>query len=125
LALVASLALTACGSDLPPPLPDPGPTSGLDTSEMLNTLTKDQAAAFCDWVAGRFGGYGRGVTCTNGTSISAEGSQAQCIHDWMTASPNCPLTVGDFEECVNGAIVKPRCASIPPVCIGVVFCKPQ
>jgi hypothetical protein len=117
------VALAACGGDLPPPLPDPGPSSGLDTGLMLNALSKDEAAAFCDWIAGRFGGYGRGVTCADGSTLSARGSQAQCVNDWMTASPTCPLTVGDFEECVNGAVVKPRCASVPPVCIGVVLCK--
>jgi hypothetical protein len=119
----AVAAWAACGSDLPPPLPDPGPTSGIDPGKMLNTLTKEEAVAFCDWTAGRFGGYGRGVTCSDGTSISARGSQAQCVSDWMNASPSCPLSVGDFEECVNGAVVQPRCATVPPVCIGVVFCK--
>ena len=123
LALLAVVWAAACGSDLGPPLPDPGPSSGLDTSLMLNGLTKAQAQSFCDWVAGRFGGYGRGVTCSDGSTLSAESSQAQCVNDWMTASPSCPLTVGDFEECVNGAVVKPRCQSVPPVCIGVVLCK--
>jgi hypothetical protein len=123
LLLVAVVGAAACGSDLGPPLPDPGPSSGLPTSLMLNALTKDQAVAFCDWIAGRFGGYGRGVTCSDGTSLSARGNQAECVNDWMTASPNCPLSVGDFEECVNGAVVKPRCPSVPPVCLGVVFCK--
>jgi hypothetical protein len=121
--LAAAAACAACGSDLGPPLPDPGPTSGIDPSKMLNALTKDEAVAFCDWTAGRFGGYGRGVTCGDGTSISARASQAQCVSDWMSASPSCPLTVGDFEQCVNGAVVKPRCATVPPVCLGIVLCK--
>jgi hypothetical protein len=123
LTFAAVAALAACGSDVGPTLPDPGPTSGIDSSKMLNALTKDEATAFCDWTAGRFGGYGRGVTCTDGSTLAARGSQAQCVNDWMTASPTCPLTVGDFEECVNGAVVKPRCTTIPAVCSGVAFCK--
>jgi hypothetical protein len=123
LAVVVAVTLSACGADLPPPLADPGPNSGVDTSKNLNALTKDEAVTFCDWIAGRFGGYGRGVTCADGTTLAARGSQAQCVSDWMNASASCPLTVGDFEECVNGAVVKPRCSTVPPVCIGVVFCK--
>jgi hypothetical protein len=122
-AIAAVVAIVACGSDVGPPLPDPGPTSGIDPSKMLNALTRDEAAAFCDWTAGRFGGYGRGVTCSDGSTLSARGSQAQCVNDWMTASPSCPLTVGDFEECVDGAVVKPRCATVPGVCFGVALCQ--
>jgi hypothetical protein len=118
-----ALVIGACGPDLGPPLPDPGPSSGLDASKMLIDLTREEAAAFCDWTAGRFGGYGRGITCADGSTLSARQSQAQCVEDWTTANPNCPLSVGDFEECVNGGVVEPRCASVPPVCLGVVFCQ--
>jgi len=115
--------MASCGADLGPALPDPGPSSGLDPETMLADLTKAEAIAFCDWTAGRFGGYGRGVTCADGTTLSARQSEALCVMDWTTASPNCPLTVGDFEECVNGAVVVPRCRTVPPVCLGVVLCR--
>jgi hypothetical protein len=117
-------ATVACGSDLGPPLPDPGPSSGLDRGKLFVDLTRDEAGAFCDWMAGRFGGYGRGVTCADGSTLSARQSMALCVNDWATANKGCPLSVGDFEDCINGAVVKPQCPRVPPVCLGLALCLP-
>jgi hypothetical protein len=121
---VACGSMIACGSDLGPPLPDPGPSSGLDRGTLFVDLTQNQAGSFCDWMAGRFGGYGRGVTCVDGSTLSARQSKAQCVNDWATASKSCPLSVGDFEDCINGAVAQPRCQRVPPVCLGLTLCLP-
>jgi hypothetical protein len=123
LVLALGAAGPACG-DSAPSLPDPGPSSGLDPSSRIPDLTDAQAGALCDWIAGRFGGYGQGVTCADGTTLSARQSRELCMMDFQSTSSSCTATVSDLQDCTNGAVAQPRCATVPAVCFVILTCMP-
>ena len=118
--LAAGVAGPACGDSAK--LPDPGPSSGVDANTRIPALSDADAIALCDWIAGRFGGYGQGVTCTDGTTLSARQSRELCVGDFHNTSPTCTATVGNLEECTNGAVAQPRCATVPAVCFVILTC---
>jgi len=119
-AVVVAAASSACGGDSS--TPDPGPSSGVSTGTRIVDLSEADATALCDWVAGRFGGYGHGVMCTNGMTVSARQSRELCVMDYHNAAATCPVTVGDIEACANESIGPPVCASVPPVCAALLAC---
>lgn len=122
-AVVVAASGSACGGDSS--TPDPGPSSGVSTGTRVVDLSEADATALCDWVAGRFGGYGHGVTCSNGTTVSARQSRELCVMDYRTVSPTCPVTVSDIEACANQSIGPPVCASVPSVCAALIACVVQ
>jgi hypothetical protein len=82
-------------------------------------LTPDEKAQLCDWAASLFGGYGRSVSCTDGTSASSKSSQAACVADAIP--PGCEATVADEEACgrkvhdfCGSALDMPECAPLLP-----------
>ena len=85
-------------------------------------LSDADATALCDWVAGRFGGYGHGVTCTNGMTVTARQTRELCVMDYQNVSPTCPVTVGEIEACANQSVGPPVCASVPSVCAALIAC---
>jgi hypothetical protein len=117
--VVFGVALAACGDSS---TPDPGPSSGVDADTRIIDLSDANAVALCDWVAGKFGGYGRGVTCTDGTTLSARQTRELCLMDYRNASPSCTATVGDIEQCTNEGVGPPRCATVPAACFVVIPC---
>ena len=105
-------------------MPDPGPSTGLDANARIVDLSLADATALCDWVAGRFGGYGQGVTCTDNTTLSARQSRELCVMDFQNVSSTCTATVGNIQDCTNGAVAQPRCAAVPAVCFVILTCAP-
>jgi hypothetical protein len=57
-AVVVAAAGSACGGDSS--TPGPGQSSGVSTGTRVVDLSEADGIALCDWVAGRFGGYGQG-----------------------------------------------------------------
>ncbi|WP_437762760.1 hypothetical protein WMF27_44570 [Sorangium sp. So ce281] len=122
--VVAALALAAaagCGDGDGDDLPDPGPSSGLSPELPLFDLPEADAATLCDWVAGRFGGYGRRVDCGGGAFVSSAPSRAECVRSYQAADDTCAATIGVVEACVNGAVEGP-CTALPVDCVELLFC---
>jgi hypothetical protein len=121
LALALLCALAACGGDQS--LPDPGPSSGLDPNEPLVSITADQLDLLCHWSAGRFGGWGRRVTCANGDYLTGPVNEAACGQMSSMFSMNpvlCTETLSDFEACVNGVTTTHSCIALPGICFELV-----
>jgi hypothetical protein len=82
-----------------------GPSSGLPRGSTFGSLTNAQAVVLCDWTNARQGGYGRNVTCTDGSTQTTDPNQAECVAAVPTAGSYCPtLTVGDAEDCANAVL---------------------
>jgi hypothetical protein len=120
-ALTTAVAGSGCGG-ADSMTPDPGPSSGIGASTRIVDLTDAQGTALCDWVAGRFGGYGHGVTCTDGTTLSARQTRELCMTDYLNAPSTCTATVGDVESCTNDGVGPPTCSSVPASCFAVISC---
>jgi hypothetical protein len=119
-ALLMGVANAGCGGDSS--LPDPGPSSSLDPSTRLVDLSEADVITLCDWTAGRFGGYGQGVTCSDGLTVSARQSRELCVMDYRSASSTCSVTVGDIQTCTNQAVGPPVCATVPQACFAILTC---
>jgi hypothetical protein len=123
-AATMSVAGSGCGGSSSS---DAGTDAGSDVSGPgLNTrlvdLSEAEAAALCDWVAGRFGGYGQGVTCGDGLTVSARQTRELCVMDYRTVSSTCAVTVGDIQACANQAVGPPVCATVPQICLALLSC---
>ena len=103
---------------------DAGSSSGVFTGTRLVDLSDADAIALCDWTAARFGGYGQGVTCTNGITVTARQTRELCVMDYQNVSPTCAVTVGEIEACANQSVGPPVCASVPSVCGALLACAP-
>jgi hypothetical protein len=83
----------------------PGDSSngtGTPKSTKLGMLTTAQAGTECDYVNNKQGGYGRSVTCADGSMQTTDPDKASCVADVPVAGAGCPtLTVGDLEDCAN------------------------
>jgi hypothetical protein len=117
LGLLLVLAGGACddGADAPPlPLP---------AERQLRTLSGAERAQLCDWIAARFGGYGKTLKCADG-SRSSRDSQAECVES--LTGLDCEATVGDADTCIDLTL---SCASFfvvlsNPACQRVAACAP-
>lgn len=121
-AVVVAVAGYGCGGDSS--TTDPGPSSGVSTSTRLVDLTPADAIALCDWTAAKFGGYGHGVTCMDGVTVTARQTRELCVMDYQNAAPTCAVTVGEIEACANQSVGPPVCASVPAVCAALLACVP-
>lgn len=121
-AVVFAVAGSACGGDSS--TPDPGPSSGVSTSTRLVDLSAADAIALCDWTAAKFGGYGHGVTCANGVTVTARQTRELCVMDYQNAAPTCAVTVAEIEACANQSVGPPVCASVPSICAALLACVP-
>jgi hypothetical protein len=83
-----------------------GPSSGLPRGSTVGSLTTAQAVVLCDWTNARQGGYGRNVTCTDGSTQTTDPNQADCVAGVPFFLSYCPtLTVGDAEDCTNAVLI--------------------
>ena len=119
--VVATLSVASCDSG-GATLPDPGPNSGLlDTTTTIYGLSADDDATLCSWEAGRLGGYGRSREC-GVITISSPSNEADCVSVFQSFSAACPITVLDFQDCVNAAVDGPcPSGSIPGACSNFVY----
>lgn len=89
---------------------DDGASSGLPRGTTIANLTPAQAGRLCDWGDNKEGGYGRTVTCPDGSTVSNDPDQASCVTTLPLVGVGCPATtVGDIEDCLN-AIGTDLCA---------------
>jgi hypothetical protein len=119
-AVFVAVAGSACGGDSS--TPDPGPSSGVSTGTRVVDLSDADGIALCDWVAARLGGYGHGVTCMDGITVTARQTRELCMMDYQNVSPTCAVTVGEIEACANQSVGPPVCASVPAVCGALIAC---
>ena len=119
-AVVVAVAGPTCDGDSS--TTGPGSSSGVSTSTRVVDLSDAEGMALCDWVAARLGGYGQGVTCADGVSVTARQTRELCVMDYRSVSPTCPVTVGEIEACANQAVGPPVCASVPSVCAALIAC---
>ena len=111
---------SACDSGSSASLPDPGPSTGLDTTAPIAGLSPVEDATLCDWVAGRLGGYGRTRTCGD-AKVSSPATQAACVSDFESLTTGCPITVGDLQSCVNASLAGPcPSGSLPADCFNLI-----
>jgi hypothetical protein len=79
-----------------------GNSSGLPRETTIANLTAEQVGRLCDWGDNREGGYGRTVTCPDGSSVSNDPDMATCVLNLPLFGSSCPgATVGDAEDCLN------------------------
>lgn len=98
-----STLLAACGSSsgTAPPV---GNSSGLPRSSTIASLTTAQAGTLCDWANAKEGGYGRSMTCPDGSDGSTDPSRESCVSLVVYLGIKCPtLSVGDLEDCGNAS----------------------
>ena len=76
--------------------------SGIPRSTTFAMLSSAQAGAECDYLNGKQGGYGRSVTCSDGSTETTDDSKASCVADAPAVGAACPtFTVGDAEDCAS------------------------
>ena len=121
-AVVVAVAGAACGGGSSSTTPDAGSSSGVSASTRVVDLSDADGMALCDWVAAKLGGYGQGVTCGDGVSVTARQTRELCVMDYQNVSPTCPVTVGEIEACANQSVGPPVCASVPAVCGALIAC---
>ena len=113
--------------------PDAGAGPDIDPSKRMLALAPEEEAFLCNWLAGEWGGYGGALRCEAGGEIlAAPLSQPHCLMvlDLPRWTPTCPLTVGQFESCiewqaqnvclvgiVSGPMLPPECQlELGPAC---------
>jgi hypothetical protein len=79
-----------------------GSSSGLPRETTIANLTTEQIGRLCDWGDNKEGGYGRTVTCPDGSSVSNDPDMATCVSTLPFFGSSCPrATVADAEDCLN------------------------
>ena len=96
---VAMLLLAACGGGDGSSL---GMNSGVPRATALASLTQTQAGTLCDWTTGKQGGYGRTVSCSDGSQQGTDPDKATCMESIPYIGAACPtLTVANIEDCAS------------------------
>jgi hypothetical protein len=116
LAMVVGLGLASVSCGGSGGAAGPG-ASGLEKSRSWNSLTAAEKGILCDWVAAKFGGYGKTIDCGNGTGIGSNTSQQACI-DSLPAT--CAATVAAYEQCADDASCET--GPFPPSCAPLLAC---
>jgi hypothetical protein len=88
----------------------------------MTELTNEEVETLCDWVAGRFGGYARRRTCSDGSFLGSQQSRQACINDWKNAPATCAMNVGTVEDCINGVVSQAVCTHLPFDCFDLLLC---
>ena len=115
--LVAVLLLAACGGS------GNGSGTGLPAWATFSSLNQAQAARLCDWVNHNQGGYGRSVTCSDGSQQTTDADKASCVDVVPQVGIECPtLTVGDVENCVNVIGPMPCAVTTSAACANLAAC---
>lgn len=100
-----------------------GNSSGVPRSSTVGSLDGSQAATLCDWENAKQGGYGRSVTCPDGSTQTTDPDRATCVSQAPYFSTYCPtLTVGDLEDCANALGTNICNVATEPACGPVATC---
>jgi hypothetical protein len=86
----------------------------IDPNARIVTLTNMQLGELCDWMETQLGGYGQVAQCSVG-SVQQPANQAVCVME-ITFQPLCPVTVRDFETCIQEEAPSKGCV-IPNQCV--------
>lgn len=92
-------------------------TSGIDPTTRLDALTPEQKAAYCDWAASRYCGYGHRVDCGDGSFLGVD-SQEACVK--RMDNTVCASTVGENESCERQTSCLDQ---FPDSCLAVSMCQ--
>jgi len=109
--LLVTVTTFACSSS---------PSTSLDPSAKLNTLSTAGQEALCDWTAQVQGGYGAFIPCAGGApGLEVAMNQATCVAESVQHfdQPTCTATVGDWMTCVKWALAI-HCSTNPPAPTG-------
>ena len=105
-------ALSASDAGLPP----------VDPALMMATLGNAQLGQICDWMYSLLGGYGQIVHCQIGMMTNPT-DQAECVAEHSYNTAGCPLTVGQFESCIEAEVPTDGCDEPDPQCTPVFYCR--
>jgi hypothetical protein len=97
----------------------PAGDPAVDGSKRIDSLTASEKAALCDWGASLYGGYGREVTCADGSTSSSSDSREVCVNDPV---PQCPITVAEFVPCARKVHDLCVAALATAECAGLLAC---
>ena len=113
LVILSAVGVVSCGSG----------SSSLDPNKRIADLTPDEQKQLCDETAAAQGGYGRTVTCPDGSIAMTDSNQASCLGGVQAAPQYCPaLTVGDILNCAHSQ-GHDLCSSTPvPECQAYLDC---
>ena len=75
--------------------------SGVGGTEAIANLTDEEKTQICDWVASLYGGYGRSMTCPDGTPVIGPSTQADCLAQATSIRSGCAATVAQEESCMQ------------------------
>lgn len=111
IAMLFSLAMLACGSN------DGAP---LDPAKHLGELTSAEQEQLCDATNDPQGGYGRQVTCSDGSTQVTDKNRDSCLASLDMVAAGCPdLRVGDAVDCSEAIgtelcrfATEPRCKTV-------------
>ena len=79
-----------------------GPSSGLPRTAAIGSLSPSDAGILCDWTNAKQGGYGRAVSCADGTQQGTDPDKTSCVQSVGDYGGSCPtLTVADVEDCAD------------------------
>jgi hypothetical protein len=100
-----------------------GNSSGLPRSSTVGSLDSSQAATLCDWENAKQGGYGRSVSCPDGSTQTTDANRAYCVSAVPYFATYCPtLTVGEVEDCANALGTNICNIATEPACAPVAAC---
>jgi hypothetical protein len=74
--------------------------SGVAPDRPLRGLSLDERTVFCDWRAGRLGGYGQRRACGK-AAVTSGASQDACVQSLARLPAACAATVSKAEACTN------------------------
>src|SRR3982751_5413685 len=78
-------------------------SSSVDRGKTLGSLTTAEKMQVCDDLNGAQGGYGRTVTCSDGSTQHTDADQASCTAaSPMSGQPCASLSVGALLDCAHG-----------------------
>lgn len=79
-----------------------GDSASLDASKPLGQLSSSEQAQLCDAVNHAQGGYGRSITCPDGSPAGTDADRATCVAALPGVAQACAeLKVGDMTGCAD------------------------
>jgi hypothetical protein len=97
----------------------------LDAHARFDQLSGGQLKLLCDWLAASFGGYGNSIGCDGAGPGGGDAphDQASCVTVYLEGQAthsDCPLTVGQFKECITfqlQSMCLPTSPTNPEACV--------
>lgn len=73
------------------------PSSGVDGSKSIASLSDTEKGELCDWIDNMLGGYGKPIVCNGQTVDTTDSSQAECVQSF----PTCSVMVSQYQSCIQ------------------------